>query len=125
MVNSPPCQFGVTPCSPGGIEPSALVNSPPGQVGAMPSHPINTLLGPHEVASPVSSHVPVFLSSSVAPVSPLMLSTSVLALITDQMLPVTSHLCSLPADPPSTPLNTMQAMSHEQPVDLPMGSNCP
>src|SRR5882724_5449201 len=45
-VNSPPCQVGVIPCNPGGIEPSTLVNSLPGQVRAMPLHPINTLLGP-------------------------------------------------------------------------------
>src|SRR5882724_11047278 len=51
---SPLCQVGVTPHSPGGIEPSSLVNSPPGQVGAMPSHPINPPLGLHEVASSVS-----------------------------------------------------------------------
>src|SRR5882724_11149638 len=73
----------VTSHSPGGIEPSALVNSPPGQVRAVPSHPINTPSCPPKVASSVSSRVSVSLSSSVAPVLPLMSSTSVLALITD------------------------------------------
>src|SRR5882724_4812703 len=104
-VNSPPCQVGVTPRNPGGIEPSTLVNSPPGQVGAAPSHPINTPLGYREVAAPVLSHVPVSVSSSVAPVSSLALPTPVLVPITDPPLPVTHRLCPLSSDLPSTALN--------------------
>src|SRR5882724_8711871 len=65
IVNSPPCQVGVTPQNPGGIEPSTLVNSLPGQVGATPLHPINTPSGPREVASSVSSCVPVSVFPSV------------------------------------------------------------
>jgi len=42
MVNSPLCQVGVTPRSPGSIEPSALVNSLPGQVRPHP-HTRSTL----------------------------------------------------------------------------------
>src|SRR5882724_8722994 len=117
-VNSPPCQVRVIPHKSEGIEPSTLVNSPPGHVGATPSHPINTPLVPHEVASSVSSQVPLSLSSSVAPVSPLMSSTSVLVPITDRFPPVTSPLCPLTPDPSSTSLETTQAMSHKQPVDL-------
>jgi len=98
-VKSLPCQVRVTPHSPGGIKPSALVNSPPGQVRATPSHPIKTLSGPHEVASSVSSQVPLSISPNVAPVLPLMSSTSVLVPITDKSPPVTSHLCPLPSDP--------------------------
>src|SRR5882724_8082211 len=124
-VNSLPCQVGVTPRNPGGIEPSTLVNSPPGQVGAAPSHPINTPLGYHDVASSVSSHVPVSISSSVAPVSSLTSSLSVPVPITDPPHPVTHRLCPLSSDPPSTALNTTQAMSHEQPVDLPVESDRP
>src|SRR5882724_4777185 len=111
--------------SPGGIEPSTLVNSPPGQVGAAPFPPINTPSGYREVASSVSSHVPASVSSSVAPVSSLTSPMSVLVPITDPPLPVTHHLCPLSPDPPSTALNTTQATSHEQPVDLPVESDRP
>src|SRR5882724_11427803 len=97
MVSSPPCQVGVTPRSLGGIEPSTLVNSLPGQVVATPSHLINTPSGPHKVASSVSSHVPVSVFPSVAPVSPLTSSMSVLVPITDRSLPVSSPLCPLPS----------------------------
>src|SRR5882724_11741449 len=124
-INSPSGQVGVTPCNPGGIEPSTLVNSPPGQVGAAPSHPLNPLSGHREVTSSVSSRVPVSVSSSVAPVSSLTSSMSVLVPITDQPLLVTSPLCQLPSDPSSTLLNTTQATSHEQPVDLPIKSGRP
>jgi len=124
-VNSPLCQVGVTPRNPGGIEPSPLVNSPPGQVGATPSQPINTLSVPRKVTSSVSSRIQFSISPSVAPVSPLTSSTSVLVLITDIAPPVTSPVYPLPPDPASTPLDTTQAMSHKQPVDLPIGSNCP
>src|SRR5882724_10373648 len=123
MVNSLPCPVRVTPHSPGGIEPSALVNSPPGQVRAAPSHPINTLSGPCEVASLVSSRVPVSVSPCVSPVLSLMSSMSVLVPITDSSPP--SPLCPLLTDSSSTPLKTMQATSHEQPADLPVGFNCP
>ena len=34
---------------------------------------------------------------------------------------VMSPLCALPPDTSSAPLKTMQAMSHKQPVDLPIG----
>ena len=140
MVNSPPGQVKVssshpintlsgqvrvTPHKSEGIEPFTLVNSLPGKVGAAPSHLINTPLGPHKVATSVSSRVPVSLSPSVAPVLPLMSSTSVLVLITDRSLPVTSPLCPLPSDSCSISLKTMQATSHEQPVDLPVGLDCP
>src|SRR5882724_3120535 len=125
MVNSPLCQVEDTPCNPGGIKPFALVNSLPGQVRATPSHPINTPSGPHEVASSVLSCVPISVFPSVSPVLPLMSSTSVLVPITDRSLPVTSPLWPLPSDPSSTSLNTMQAMSHEQPVDLPARSGRP
>src|SRR5882724_4120022 len=84
MVNSLPCQVGVTPHKSEGIEPFTLVNSPPGQVGVSPSHPINTLSGPHEVTSSVSSRVPVSVFPSVSPVSPLMSPTSVLVPLTDR-----------------------------------------
>src|SRR5882724_440160 len=108
-VNSPPCQVGVTSHNPGGIKPSTLVNSPPGQVRAAPSQPINTPSVPHKVTSSVSSRVPFSISPSVAPVSPLTSSTSVLVSITDI---VTSLVYPLPPDPSSTPLDTMQATSH-------------
>src|SRR5882724_6195247 len=124
-INSPSGQVGVTPRNPGGIEPSILVNSLPGQVAAAPSHLINTPSGYREVASSVSSHVPVSVSSSVAPVSSLTLPMSVLVPITDPPLLVTHHLCPLSSDPPSTALNTTQATSHEQPVDLPVESDRP
>jgi len=125
MVNSLPCQVGVIPCSPRGIEPSTLVNSLPGKVRATPSHPINTLSGLREVTSLVSSRVPVGVFPSVSPVSPLTSSMSVLVPLTDRSLPVTSPLCPLPSDPSSTSLNTTQATSHKQPVDLPAGSGHP
>jgi len=125
LINSPSGQVGVTPRNPGGIKPSTLVNTPPGQVGATPSHPISTPSGYHEVASSVSSRVPVSVSSSVAPVSSLTSSTSVPVPITDPPLPVTHCLCPLSPDPPPTALNTTQATSHEQPVDLPVESNHP
>src|SRR5882724_3627394 len=125
MVNSLPCQVRVIPRNPGGIEPSGLVNSLPGQVGAMPSHLINTPSGPRRVASSVSSRVPISVFPSVSPVSHLMSSMSVLVPITDRSLRVTSPLCPLPSDPSSTSLNTTQATSHEQPVDLPAGLGHP
>src|SRR5882724_10632065 len=62
MVNSPPCQVKDTPRNPVVIKRFTMVNSPPCQVEDMPSHPINTPLGPHEVASSVSSRVPVPVS---------------------------------------------------------------
>src|SRR5882724_855270 len=117
MVNSLPCQVGVTPRSSGGIEPSTWVNSPPGKVGAAPLHLINTPSGPHEVATLASSWVPVSISTNVAPVLPLTSSTSVLVLITDSLPPVMPPLCPLPLESSFTSLKTMQAMSHEQPVD--------
>src|SRR5882724_12910463 len=52
-----------------------------------------------------------------------MLSMPVLVPITDIASPVTSSLYPLPPVPSSTPLDTMQATSHKQPVDLPTGSN--
>src|SRR5882724_5723694 len=66
--------------------------------------PGNTPSGPREVASSVSSQVPVFILPSVAPVLTLTSYTSVLVLITDR-----------------SPL----AMSHKQPMDLPIGSDHP
>src|SRR5882724_5890001 len=69
MVNSLPCQVGVTPHKSEGIEPFTLVNSLPGQVKVLSSHPINTLSGPHEVASSVLSRVPISGFPSVSPVS--------------------------------------------------------
>src|SRR5882724_2559555 len=125
MVNSPPCQVGVTPRKSEGIEPSTLVNSPPGQVGATPSHLINTPSGSCKVASSVSSHVLVSVSSSAAPVSFLTSSASVPVPITDPPLLVTHRLCPLSPDPPSTALNITQATSHDQPVDLPVESDHP
>src|SRR5882724_12872850 len=122
MDTRTPCQVKVTPRKSEGIKPSTLVNSPPGQVGAAPLHPINTPSGYRKVASSVSSRVLVSVSSSVAPVSSLMSSTSVPVPITDPPLPVTHRLCPLSPDPPSTALNTTQAMSHEQPLDLPVES---
>src|SRR5882724_11623657 len=103
-----PCQVEVTPCKSEGIEPFTLVNSLPGQVRAMPLQPINTLSVPCEVASSVSSQVPLSMSPSVAPVSPLTSSTSVLVSITDIAPPVTSLVYPLPPDPSSTPLDTTQ-----------------
>src|SRR5882724_7421818 len=50
---------------------------------------------------------------------------SVLVPITDIAPLVTSPVYPLPPDPSSTPVDTMQAMSHKQPVDLPVGSNRP
>src|SRR5882724_3914983 len=119
MVNSPLCQVGVTPRKSEGIEPFTWVSSPPGQVEVSSSHPINTPSGLHEVASSVSSRVPVPVFPSVSPVSPITSSTSVLVPITDRSPPVTPPLFPLPSDPSSTSLNTTQATSHEQPVDLP------
>src|SRR5882724_9421863 len=164
MVNSLPCQVGVTPRNPGGIEPSTLVNSPPGQVRAAPLQLINTPLVPRKVTSSVFSWVPFSTSPIVAPVSLLPSSMSVLVPITDIAPPVTSPMsCTVPASasncvtpvpspspsvpvsnliahgpssvmsPPcslasgaaSVPLNTTQAMSHEQPMALPVGSDHP
>src|SRR5882724_6173289 len=50
-----------------------------------------------------------------------MSSMSVLVPITDSSPP--SPLCPLPPDSSFTSLRTTQAPSHEQPVDLPIGSN--
>src|SRR5882724_3239164 len=124
-INSPSGQVGVTPCNLGGVEPSTLVNSPPGQVGAAPSHPINTPSGYRGVAAPVLSRVPVSVSSSVAPVSSLTSPTAVLVPITDPPCLVTHRLCPLSPDSPPTALNTTQATSHKQPVDLPVKSDHP
>ena len=76
----------------------------PGQLSTRSSRvlilaPNQHSIGPCEVASLVLSHVPVPISPSVAPVLPLMSSTSVLVPITDKSPPVTSHLCPLPSDP--------------------------
>src|SRR5882724_510811 len=98
MVNSLPCQVGVTPRNPGGIEPSTLVNSPPGQVRAAPLQLINTPLVPRKVTSSVSSWVPFSTSPIVAPVSLLPSFMSVIVPITDIVPPVTSSLsCTVPA----------------------------
>src|SRR5882724_6635276 len=45
--------------------------------------------------------------------------------ITDPPRLVTHRLCPLSPDSPPTALNTTQAMSHEQPVDLPVESDRP
>ena len=81
MVNSLLCQVGVTPRNPEGIEPFTLVNSLPGQVRAVALHPINTLLGPHEVSSLVSSQVPASILDSVTTVTP----PSIPVLVPDSM----------------------------------------
>ena len=98
MVNSLPCQVGVTPRSPGGIEPSSLVKSLPGQVRATPSHPINTLLGPCEVTSSVSSQVPTPTLSWGMPVLSLSMSAPVINLNASGSPLVTSPLCPIPPD---------------------------
>jgi len=125
LVNSPPGQVGVNPRNSEGIEPFTMVNSPPCQVKAMSSHPINTPSGPLGVASLTFSQGSISDSPCVAPVSPLTSSMSVLVLITDGSPPVMSPPCPLSPQASSSPLKIMQAMSHEQPVDLPVGSDCP
>ena len=46
-------------------------------------------------------------------------------LITYGSPPVISPLCPLPPHATSAPLKTRQATSHEQPVDIPIKSDCP
>src|SRR5882724_1559271 len=53
------------------------------------------------------------------------MSAPLLDTITYGSPPVTSPLCPLSPDASSAPLKTMQAMSHKQPADLPIGSDHP
>jgi len=125
LINTPSGQVRVTPCNSENIEPFSMVNSLPCQVGAMSSHPINVLSGPLRVTSLISSQVSASNSLCVTPVFPLAISVPVLALITDGSPPVTFPLCPLSPYAFSSPLKTMQTMSHEQPVDLPIGLDHP
>ena len=124
-VDPPPCQVGVTPHKSEGIEPFTLVNSLPGHIGVMPLHLINTPSGPCEVASLISSQVPTSTLPCVNPVLPLSVSVPVIDPSSYGFPPVMSPLCPLSPDASSAPLKTMQAMSHKQPVDIPIGSDCP
>src|SRR5882724_887287 len=99
-----------------------MINSPPCQVKAMSSHLINTPSGLLRAASSISSQVPTLTSPCVTPVLSLSMSVPVINPITYGSAPVMSHLCPLSPDAASAPLKTMQAMSHKQPVDLPIGS---
>jgi len=132
LVNSPPGQVGavslhlintlsghirVTPCN----SPPTLVNSPPGQIRAVSLHLINSLPYQVRVASSISSLVLSSTLPCVTPVLPLSISAPVPDLFTYGSLPVMSPLCSLSPDTSSALLKTMQATSHEQPVDLPVG----
>src|SRR5882672_871878 len=115
----------VTPFKSEGIEPFNMVNTLPCKVEALPSHPINTPSGHLEDASS-----PLVLDSvSIASHVPLVKSPSFSWPVTDPTVPiipsVTSPLCHASPDTMSPPLKTTQAMSHEQPVDTPIGSECP
>ena len=122
-VNSPLCQVGVTPRKQEGIKPFTTVNSLPCQVRAMSLHLINTLSGTLGVTSSISSQVPTLTLPCVTPVSPLSMSAPVLDLISYGSPHVASPQCPLSLDTASAPLKTMQAMSHKQLVDLPIGSD--
>src|SRR5882672_2321416 len=125
MVNTLPCQVGVTPHKSEGIEPFNMVNTPPYQVEALPLHPINTPLGHLEdTSSPL-----ILASVQIASHVPLVKSPSSSWSVTDPIAPmvssVTSPLCHASPDTMSPPLKTTQAMSHEQPVDTLFGSEHP
>src|SRR5467141_3735391 len=124
-VNTPLCQVEVTPRKSEGIEPFNMVNTPPCQVEALPSHPINTPSAHLEDTS--SPLVPA--SVPIASCVPLVKSPSSSCPATDPITPVvssvTSPLCHTPPDTTCPPLKTTQAMSHEQPVDTPTGSEHP
>src|SRR5882672_8080451 len=115
----------VTPFKSEGIEPFNMVNTLPCPVEALPSHPINTPSGHLEDASS-----PLVLDSvSIASRVPLVKSPSFPWPVTDPTAPVvpsvTSPLCHASAETTSSPLKTTQATSHKQPVDTPIGSECP
>src|SRR5467141_855003 len=124
-VNTPLCQVGAIPCKSESIEPFNMVNTPPCQVEVLPSHPINTPSGHLEAASsplvpaciPIVSCVPCVKSPSS--------SQPVTDLIAPMVSSVMSPLCHASPDTMSPPLKTTQATSHEQPMDTPIGSECP
>src|SRR5882672_1596631 len=125
MANTPPCQVEAIPRKSEGIKPFNMVNTPPCQVEALPSHLINTLSGHLKDASSPLVPTSVPIMSRV----PLVKSPSSSWPVTDLTAPVassvTSPLCHASPDTMSTPLKTTQAMSHEQPVDTPIGSEHP
>src|SRR5467141_4188724 len=124
-VNTPLCQVRAIPCKSEGIEPFNMVNTPPFQVEVLPSHPINTPSGHLEDAS--SPLVPT--SGPMASRVPLVNPPSSSWPVTDPIAPVEysvmSSLCHASPDTTPAPLKTTQATSHEQPVDTPIGSECP
>src|SRR5882724_10818540 len=138
--NFPPCPVEVIPCKSEGIEPFTLVNSlpgqvedvslhmvnsPPCQVGALPSHPINSPSGSLGVSSPVSCTVPASVSDHVTPVPSLSPPVPVPNPIAPRPSSVTSPSCFTSSGTASVPLKTTQATSHEKPMALPVGSDCP
>src|SRR5882724_5922490 len=154
MDTRTPCQVEVIPHKSEGIEPFNLVNSPPGQVKdasshpinspsgpvedasshtvnfppcqvrALPSHPINSPSGSLGVSSPVSCTVPASVSDRVTPVLSLSPPVPVPNPIAPRPSSVTSPSCFTSSGTASVPLNTTQATSHEQPMALPVGSDC-
>src|SRR5467141_2363869 len=122
MVNILPCQVRVAPHKSEGIESLTMVNSLLCQVETLPSNLINPPSGHLEDMSspliltpgPMASRVPLVKSPS----SSWPASDPIASLVSSVMSP----LCHTSPNTMPPPLKTTQAMSHKQPVDIPIGS---
>jgi len=120
------------------IEPFTLVNSPPGQVEDVSSHMVNSPLCQVGALPRTRSTLRRYLLGSrpqylYSPSLCIQSCNSCTVTLTacpctkpDCPRPssVTSPLCFTSSGTASVPLNTTQATSHEQPVALPIGSDC-
>src|SRR5882724_9405911 len=107
-----------------GRKPLTTVNTLLCQVKGFPLHLINTPLVSLEVTSSVSAQVPDLISTHVPPVKFPSLSAPVAIPIASLVSPVMSPLCPISPGTFILPLKTTQTMSHEQPVDTPVRSEC-
>jgi len=119
-------QVRVTPCSSEGIKPFTAGQPSASQVRATSSHLINTPSGPLEVTSSFSFSSSHLCMPRVPFVLPPSMSAPVTAPTIIWIIPVTSPPCpyllilaSILAE------NPHRAMSSQQPVDLPIGSDHP
>src|SRR5882672_7580669 len=102
-----------------------MVNSLPCPVKVLPLHPINTPSGHLEDASSPLILTLGSMLSHVPPVKSPSPSWPATNLITSLVSSVMSPLCHMSPNTMSPSLKTTQAMSHEWPVVIPVGSKCP